>query len=226
MVLGLCVTMGLALSGSYLGIAALPFLAIAKGLFILAALFWLVLAPCWLMKTWRPVSPSLRGVVGVIVIFPLWAAFLVLHDVSPWLLLTFAVIVWVADIFAYFIGKGWGRHKLAPAMSPGKTMEGALGGLTGVALYFVLWRVVVGTNPVQDWAQPLLRSDMALFTLFLLLGVLSIVGDLFESWMKRGVGLKDSSGLLPGHGGILDRIDALTSTLPVAALYFLFVAAL
>jgi phosphatidate cytidylyltransferase len=161
------------------------------------------------------------GIAGWVVVFPTWLAFLSLHDVSPWLLLSFALIVWVADIAAYFVGKSIGKHKLAPAISPGKTIEGALGAIVGVALYFFLWQHL-SANAVargDTWARDLQSHGWVLFAFFIVLGVVSVLGDLFESWMKRGVGMKDSSRLLPGHGGMLDRIDALTSTLPIAGLY-------
>ena len=131
--------------------------------------------------------------------------------------------VWVADIAAYFVGKRFGKNKLAPAISPGKTIEGALGGMLGVAGYFFIWQFLIVNSFVgrQAWAMDLRSSLPALFTFFILLSVVSVMGDLFESWMKRGANLKDASNLLPGHGGILDRIDALTSTLPLAGLYVL-----
>ncbi|MEQ1518619.1 MAG: phosphatidate cytidylyltransferase, partial [Usitatibacteraceae bacterium] len=101
--------------------------------------------------------------------------------------------------------------------------EGALGGIVGVTVYFFAWNALVASTFVghQAWYLDLRVHLPLLFVFFLLLAVTSIVGDLFESWMKRGAGMKDSSNLLPGHGGILDRIDALTSTLPLAALYVL-----
>jgi phosphatidate cytidylyltransferase len=135
--------------------------------------------------------------------------------------LSFAIIVWVADIAAYFVGKSVGKHKLAPAISPGKTVEGAIGAVVGVTAYFFLWKHLTATSAVAEeaWVRDLAGHGWVLFAFFVLLGCMSVLGDLFESWMKRGVGMKDSSRLLPGHGGILDRIDALTSTLPLAGLY-------
>jgi phosphatidate cytidylyltransferase len=193
--------------------------------FIVAAIFWFLLVPLWLAKLWRPKSFAVAGVAGWIVVFPTWLGFLVLHDSGPWVLLSFAFIVWVADVCAYFVGKGLGKSKLAPSISPGKTIEGAVGGLVGVVIYFFVWRAL-SANAVargEDWAIMLARDGYLLLGLFVVLGVLSIMGDLFESWMKRGAGMKDSSNLLPGHGGLLDRIDALTSTLPIAALYLIVV---
>jgi phosphatidate cytidylyltransferase len=130
-------------------------------------------------------------------------------------------------VFAYFVGKAIGKNKLAPSISPGKTIQGALGGMAGVALYFFIWKMLAqqSVSRGETWANELLSHGAWLLGFFVLLGVLSVVGDLFESWMKRGAGMKDSSGLLPGHGGFLDRIDALTSTLPIAGLYILLTAA-
>ncbi len=189
----------------------------------ISSLFWFLAAPLWLAKLWRPDSRVVAALAGWIVVFPTWLAFLVLHDLSPWVFLSFAFIVWVADVFAYFVGKAIGKHKLAPSISPGKTIQGALGGLAGVVLYYFVWKLLAERSVAQGlvWATELLSHGAWLLAFFLTLGVLSVIGDLFESWMKRGAGMKDSSRLLPGHGGFLDRIDALTSTLPVAALYVL-----
>lgn len=208
---------------AYSGTTPFHFGWLAFGAFITAATFWLIAAPLWLAKNWRPRSLVLGAVVGWIVIFPTWLALISLREESPWLLLTFAVIVWVADIAAYFVGKAFGRHKLAPSISPGKTIEGALGGIGGVAAYFFVWHALTrrpGAH-AEVWASALHAQGLWLLAFFLLLASISVLGDLFESWMKRGAGLKDSSALLPGHGGILDRIDALTSTLPLAGLYIM-----
>jgi phosphatidate cytidylyltransferase len=208
---------------SYLDGSLVKFQRLAIGGFIVAAAFWFLLVPLWLAKLWRPKSFAVAGIAGWIVVFPTWLGFLMLHDASPWVLLSFAFIVWVADVCAYFVGKGIGKNKLAPSISPGKTIEGALGGLAGVALYFFAWQALSSYAVARGdvWARELASHGYWLFGFFILLGVLSVMGDLFESWMKRGVGMKDSSSLLPGHGGMLDRIDALTSTLPIAGLYLM-----
>ena len=210
-------------SGSVFGFV---FKSLVLSGFLISAAFWLVAAPIWLLKLWRPQTRWVIAVAGWIVVFPTWMALLYLRDVSPWLLLSFAAIVWVADIAAYFSGKRFGKNKLAPAISPGKTIEGAVGGVVGVVAYFFLVLSLLANTYVgrQAWALDIRENLAALLAFFLLLAVLSIVGDLFESWMKRGAGMKDSSNLLPGHGGILDRIDALTSTLPLAGLYILLQA--
>jgi phosphatidate cytidylyltransferase len=116
-------------------------------------------------------------------------------------------LVWIADTAAYFSGRAWGRHKLAPSISPGKTREGALGGLLGALAYAIICGALV--EGVR-WLPYLAAA--------VLLAVLSILGDLFESAVKRQAAVKDSGALLPGHGGILDRVDSATATLPLAAL--------
>jgi phosphatidate cytidylyltransferase len=218
---------------AYLDKTFISFETLAFVAFVIAAVFWVLVAPLWLARTWRPQGDKgfwIAAIAGWIVVFPTWLAFLHLHDLSPWVLLSFALIVWVADIAAYFVGKSIGKHKLAPAISPGKTIEGALGAIVGVALYFFLWQWFAESSLARggdsaQWtlwvqgARALLSHGWLLFGFFVVLAVISVLGDLFESWMKRGVGMKDSSRLLPGHGGMLDRIDALTSTLPIAGLY-------
>jgi phosphatidate cytidylyltransferase len=216
---------------AFLAGGGFPFERLATGAFLIAVAFWLLAAPLWLARNWRPGSAWLAAGVGWIVIFPTAIALLVLHQPSPWVLLSFAAIVWVADISAYFVGKAFGRHKLAPSISPGKTIEGVAGGISGVAIYFFAWRALTASpgSPLAladtAWAAGLRAQGLWLLLVFLLLACISVLGDLFESWMKRGAGLKDSSALLPGHGGILDRIDALTSTLPLAALYVMLMPA-
>ena len=201
----------------YLRLVPGNFVAAAMTGFIIATVFWIVGAPFWLGNKLRP-SPSACAAAGWVVAWPAWLALVVLRDTSPWLLLALAALVWVADIAAYFAGKRFGKHKLAPAVSPGKTWEGVAGGMLGVVVYgaILAWVANAYATPLtsifDDGAAVLVIAAMVALT------AVSIVGDLFESWMKRGAGLKDSSSLLPGHGGVLDRIDALTSTLPVAAL--------
>lgn len=209
---------------AYLDNTFIDFQSVALVCFVVAALFWVFVAPVWLAKTWRPQGEKsfwVAAITGWIVIFPTWLAFLHLHDVSPWMLLSFALIVWVADIAAYAVGKTMGKNKLAPSISPGKTIEGAAGAIVGVALYYFAWQWFSASAVARGdaWARELHSHGWILFGFFILLAVISVLGDLFESWMKRGVGMKDSSRLLPGHGGMLDRIDALTSTLPIAGLY-------
>lgn len=182
---------------------------ISIGLLLASLLFWSLVAPLWLGRGWKWRSPALLAVVGWIVLLPTWLALSALRAESPWLLLGTMALVWIADSAAYFSGRRFGRRKLAPSISPGKTWEGVAGAMLAVLAYVAI--VVVA----QDRNLWLLPASV-------LLTVFSIEGDLFESWMKRLAGLKDSSNLLPGHGGVLDRIDALTSTLPLATLILLY----
>jgi phosphatidate cytidylyltransferase len=124
-------------------------------------------------------------------------------------------LVWIADISAYFAGRAWGRHKLAPAISPGKTWEGVGGAVAGVLIYGVIATLVAGYTPASKLVWALLLLGLT---------AVSIMGDLFESMIKRQAGAKDSSTLLPGHGGLLDRLDSQTSTLPMAALVIAWIS--
>lgn len=186
-----------------------------------AALWWL-----WvLVELWRHPAPNDgwlatrtgRLVSGFCTLVPAWVALLFLHAAdprAPSLLLFLLLLVWAADTAAYFFGWAFGRHKLAPLISPGKTVEGALGALGTVALL----AYVCGT---MVW-----RLEGAKLVLWLVVALaaaaLSIVGDLAESKLKRVAGVKDSGRLLPGHGGVLDRIDALTAAAPVFAAGWVF----
>lgn len=147
-----------------------------------------------------------------------WIALVALRDIGPAALLVAMAIIWVADIAAYFVGRALGRRKLAPAISPGKSWEGAIGGFFAVAVLGLAAaaapalsqalpaRLVAGWSP---WGAVLALVGLA---------ALSIVGDLHESLLKRQAGVKDSGTLLPGHGGVLDRIDAMIPTMPAAML--------
>lgn len=179
-------------------------------IYAFSALLWLIVVPLWMAAGWRVENRLLMCLIGWVVLIPTCLAMLDLYAMSPWVLLLLMSLVWVADIGAYFSGRRFGKHKLAPSISPGKTWEGVAGGMLGASLYVVaLWYVI----------------PFAGLSTLLLLGccwvVLAVIGDLFESAVKRQAGVKDSGELLPGHGGLLDRIDALTSTLPLAALAIL-----
>lgn len=198
------------LSGS-----AQPLIPILLGL---SAAFWLLVVPFWFRYKWSLGGNDMYGyLLGALVILPTWAAMVALHSVDTWLMLAAMGLVWVADISAYFAGRAFGRHKLAPTISPGKTWEGVAGAVVGVLVY---GGIVLSFTPL---AGKLSLSWPALGGLLVLLTAVSVMGDLFESLLKRQAGIKDSSQLLPGHGGVLDRIDALTSTLPLAALILHFV---
>lgn len=179
-------------------------------LHVFSALFWLFVVPFWLRGKWALSNPMLASLVGFVVLVPTALAMMQLRVMGPWVLLGTMAVVWVADIAAYFTGKALGRHKLAPSISPGKTWEGAAGAALAVLLFGFGVLGALGATP---------ETGLALVVLVLLAWTaVSIVGDLFESLLKRQAGLKDSGSLLPGHGGILDRIDSLTSTLPLVAL--------
>jgi phosphatidate cytidylyltransferase len=191
-------------------------MAAFRDLWLLSAAFWLLLAPFWLWRRWLLSANDFVGyAVGWILVVPTWAAMVALHQRSPWLLLAGMSLVWVADIAAYFSGRAFGRRKLAPAISPGKTWEGAIGAVAAVLGYGMVLMAVPAGLPSAGVS---LLAALAL----LLLTAVSIVGDLFESLVKRQAEVKDSSQLLPGHGGVLDRIDSLTATLPLAALVLLW----
>lgn len=191
---------------------------ILAAIYLVSALFWIAVVPNWLRAQWRIKSGPLAVLVGLSVLVPPALALAHLRLIDAWILLAALVIIWVADISAYFSGRAFGRHKLAPAISPGKTWEGAAGAVLGVAVFGVV--IFAGFGP----------DDFSLFQLAVLLSVLtvvtavSIIGDLFESMLKRHASVKDSGTLLPGHGGILDRIDSITSTLPLMGLAALWLA--
>ncbi len=174
-----------------------------------ACVFWVLIAIPWLAGSWRVRAPLVLCAAGWIVLVPAWLALAQLQA-HPGQLLAVLAIIWLADTAAYFSGRAWGRHKLAPDISPGKTWEGAAGAAVVVAVYYFALKLVV---PEWGWwngfGGPLLFAGVA---------VMSVVGDLFESAIKRQAGVKDSGKLLPGHGGVLDRIDSVTATLPLAAL--------
>lgn len=182
--------------------------------YALSALLWLALVPLWLTQGWQVRRPVVMALVGWMVLIPTGLAMMDLRAMSPWLLLGIMAMVWMADTAAYFAGRKFGKHKLAPSISPGKTWEGVAGAVLGVSLYVVL----------AAWYSELVHGYLNFIMLIFVSWfgvVLSVIGDLFESAVKRQAGVKDSGALLPGHGGILDRIDAMTSTLPMAALALL-----
>ena len=155
-------------------------------------------------------SIAARLVIGLLILLPAWQG-LVLIKAMPlgnWLIMAVMVLVWGADIGAYFSGRKFGKRKLAPKVSPGKSWEGVFGGL----LLSLLITAVVGI--VRDWSAS--RMFVALLGAAVIV-LISVVGDLTESMFKRQAGVKDSSNLLPGHGGVLDRIDSLTAAIPVFA---------
>ena len=186
------------------GVLALHYAKLQSEAFALAGLFWMLVAPLWMWRGVRPSQTAALGAAGFAVLVP---AGLAMTALQPLEVLVVLVLVWICDTAAYFVGRAWGRRKLAPAISPGKTWEGAIGGLIGAALYAIILAFFTQRGA---W--------LGLAATAVLLGMVSIVGDLFESATKRQAGVKDSGALLPGHGGILDRIDSAAATLPLAAL--------
>jgi len=191
-------------------------------------LFMLVCVLIWVLR----LAPSLRfglpalgtpgntllGGVYCMAILGCFVAMLALFSHSALYLFSVLALVWAADIGAYFSGKAFGRWKLAPSISPGKTWEGAVGGWIAV---LTLSAGSVMVPALRDTFAVQLQRDHGWLVLFLALSLIvaaSVVGDLFESQLKRRAGVKDSSALLPGHGGVLDRIDALIPVLPLALL--------
>ncbi len=200
----LCVALGLLLPAT----ALLP-------AYVVSALFWMLVVPLWLRAHWRSTGLIAGWCVGLVLLVPTALAMIHLRGLGAWVLLGAMALVWIADIAAYFTGRAFGRHKLAPSISPGKTWEGAVGAVAGVTLYGVVL-AAAGALQVVGGAWTGFVAGLLLLT------AISIVGDLFESLMKRQAGVKDSGTILPGHGGMLDRIDSLTSTLPVVGLFALF----
>jgi len=183
-------------------------------LFGVSAAFWILFVPFWLLRGWQLQSPYHSMVAGWVVLLPAGLALVLLRELNPWLLLGAMALVWIADIGAYFSGRAFGRRKLAPSISPGKTWEGVFGAVLGV--------VGVGVLMVLLWLGDARPPLMAVAAFLVLLTAVSVEGDLFESMLKRQRGVKDSGTLLPGHGGVLDRIDSLTSTLPMTSLVVLW----
>ena len=188
--------------------------------YAISALLWLFIVPTWLMMGWKVERPILMVLTGWAVLIPTGLAMLDLRAISPWLLLVVMGLIWASDISAYFAGRKFGKNKLAPSISPGKTWEGVAGAMLGVSVYVL----VVGSfssffNPGAGFGPRQILPGLLLVSWWWV--GLAVIGDLFESAIKRQAGVKDSGALLPGHGGLLDRIDALTSTLPLAALTIL-----
>ncbi|MFT5635430.1 MAG: phosphatidate cytidylyltransferase [Cognaticolwellia sp.] len=164
---------------------------------------------------------SVRGLFGWLTLVPTWLAFMVLrtseYQVDSYhgaqLLMFLFLMVWSADVGAYFVGKSIGKHKLLPNVSPGKTLEGFLGGvifaciMVSIAGYFI------------DWS---FEQYCIVIPVTILITTISVLGDLNESMFKRQAGVKDSGTILPGHGGVLDRIDSLTATAPIYALCYAY----
>ena len=181
-----------------------------------ATIFWVFIAPPWLAFRWKPASRIAMAVVGWIALTGAWVALVALQARSPWLVLAAMAVVWIADTAAYFAGRAFGRHKLAPQVSPGKTWEGVYGALAAVAVYALALVPLAAAAGHSGEVSAVAVGVWVACALVLV--ALSVEGDLFESLLKRHAEVKDSGRLLPGHGGVLDRIDALLAAMPAAAL--------
>jgi phosphatidate cytidylyltransferase len=220
----LCVLACVASWSAGLLVQALPLV------WMVAGVFW-VLAGGWLLRkgvgVWPHIPAVLRLVAGLLVLWCAWLALAQARVIGINFLLSGLLLVWMADIAAYFAGKAWGgrfsRGKLAPSISPGKSWEGVWGGMAGVLVLAFAWRWM---DQAWSMAVPSLYSHLAsrgwwfLLIAVLFLSGMSVVGDLVESLIKRSAGVKDSSHLLPGHGGVLDRVDAVLPTLPLVMLLY------
>lgn len=189
-----------------------------RGLVPLMAALWIVGATGLVLQgqATQRAQGVLLSVMGVLAPLVAWASlYLFLHTQGIVYVLSLLVLIWVADVAAYFAGRAFGKAKLAPRVSPGKTWAGAVGGMVAAAAWMLIsanWAGSFGADVLQRWGW------VATAALGVALAALSIVGDLFESLLKRRAAVKDSSQLLPGHGGVYDRIDALLPVAPVALL--------
>jgi phosphatidate cytidylyltransferase len=175
------------------------------GIFFIAALFWTLIVPLWLARKWV-VNKYALALLGFLLMASVWVALICAKGADPRLLLALLATIWIADSAAYFAGKNFGKHKLAPSISPGKTWEGVLGAQIAVTVYGIVLYFTFNIN------------NFAIFPALWLITSFGVIGDLFESMLKRQANMKDSGQILPGHGGILDRIDGIIPSLPIAIL--------
>lgn len=201
-----------AVGAGLIAMTALSLSAIHITLYAVSAVFWLIAVRG---VVFYPESAAIWAKslvlvpVGLILLLPAWAGLTDLHHLSPWWLMYVFGLVWGADTGAYFVGRAFGKNKLAPKVSPGKTIEGMVGGLLTTSV------LIVAVAIYRD--LPLIRM-VAFIGLSLFTVLASVLGDLVESMVKRQAGVKDSGNIFPGHGGALDRIDSLTAAAPIFAL--------
>lgn len=189
----------------------------------LAGAVW-ILGGAWALRSgpsrWPAIPAAARLALGLLALWAAWLALASARALGLGFILSVLCVVWAADIAAYFGGRAFGRHKLAPSISPGKSWEGVFAGMLGVALLAAGWlwweTAAAGRGPSLFSMLGTQFGWMLGLVLLAALTGMSVVGDLVESLAKRAVGAKDSSRLLPGHGGVLDRVDALLPTLPIA----------
>lgn len=174
-------------------------------IFTFVLLFWGIVVPVLMSRIIVIKNKMLMLMVGMVLLIPFWMAFVCVKGADPIILLTLLATIWLSDTAAYFTGKQFGKHKLAPAISPGKTWEGVIGALFAVTVFAAI-------------LYAMFDIQLGIFPLLWLVAVLGVFGDLFESLIKRQMNKKDSGQLLPGHGGILDRVDGILPSLPIAVL--------
>jgi phosphatidate cytidylyltransferase len=175
-----------------------------------AVLFWMLLVPFLIRYRFRTKSYICNVLIGIVIIVPAWFTMVGLQTV-PYALLGVLVGVWLVDIAGYFIGRKFGKIKLLPSVSPGKTREGVLGGLVAICAYGLGLSITFdNVFSIAHWI--LFGISVTAFT------AIAVLGDLFESYLKRSRGVKDSGSILPGHGGMLDRVDSMTALLPFSFL--------
>lgn len=212
----LAVACGLTLAGSWSTQAPRPLWWLTTALWVTGGTLALRAGP----QVWPRLSTTLRIVLGAGLLWAAWLALVHARTIGINFILSVLCLVWMADVAAYFGGRAFGRRKLAISISPGKSWEGVWSGMLGVLLLGAAWAAVEASGGVDSpslyrtvftrWGP--LGGALAL----LALAGMSVVGDLIESLVKRAAGAKDSSGLLPGHGGVLDRVDALLPVFPIA----------
>jgi phosphatidate cytidylyltransferase len=200
-------------------LAAISLLAIVIPLYlvIVLGLLWWITASILLILYPKGTptfakSKWIRSIMGFFVLIPSWIGLIILQGFSPILLIYCLILIWGVDSTAYIIGKKWGNYKLAPTISPGKSYEGLLSGILMATIISAISLLVLDV-PAEHWL---------LFFIICIVGggLITVLGDLFESMIKRQSHVKDSGRLLPGHGGILDRIDSMTTAIPFFALVF------
>lgn len=199
---------------------------LSADIFLLASAFWIV--PVLSVVNFQSEkatlfkSKAVRIVAGLLFLLLAWVGLSEIHaqPFGGFLIISLFLLIWSADTFAYFVGRAWGKTKLSP-ISPGKSLQGAMGGIVGAlgvgGIIYAVWHMF------QLSSLPIVLNHLPLWLSFVsLISVLSIAGDLFESLLKRISGVKDSGKLLPGHGGLLDRIDSLLPTLPLYAIFIAY----
>ena len=198
---------------------------------LLSAVFWSLASAAWVLlggyllqggqARWLRTNLYVRLIAGPVILVTAWLALYQSKSMGTGFLLSILLLVWVADISAYFVGRKWGQRKLAPQISPGKSWEGLAGGVFGVFVLSWSWLSLDHLFPILQSGlfERLMEHGWFVFMpSVLFLTLMSAVGDLTESLIKRSAGAKDSSQLLPGHGGVLDRLDALLPALPLAVM--------